>query len=189
MTQRPDLTNEVFELGGVNHVALVCSDMARTVDFYSGVLGMPLIKTVELRDGLGQHFFFDIGNGDSLAFFWFANGAEGIPGVSHPAALPGRGSLTSGVGSMNHLAFSVPAERIDGYVEVLRARGVECLDVANHDDSGTGITPEFHPGVFVRSIYFRDPDGIMLEFAAWTKPFGPDDVRHPPVDATGTPRT
>lgn len=168
MTQRPDLTNEVFELGGVNHVALVCSDMARTVDFYSGVLGMPLIKTVELRDGLGQHFFFDIGNGDSLAFFWFANGAEGIPGVSHPAALPGRGSLTSGVGSMNHLAFSVPAERIDGYVEVLRARGVECLDVANHDDSGTGITPEFHPGVFVRSIYFRDPDGHILEITTPT---------------------
>ena len=39
--------NSEFELRGVNHVALVCSDMRRTVGFYSGVLGMPLIKTIE----------------------------------------------------------------------------------------------------------------------------------------------
>ena len=54
-----------FELGGVHHLALVCSDMARTVDFYTNVLGMPLIKTIELPDGMGQHFFFDCGGGDS----------------------------------------------------------------------------------------------------------------------------
>lgn len=36
-----------FELGGINHVALVCSDMARTVDFYSNILGMPLIKALD----------------------------------------------------------------------------------------------------------------------------------------------
>ena len=34
-----------FEFGGVHHVALVSSDMARTVDFYTNVLGMPLVKT------------------------------------------------------------------------------------------------------------------------------------------------
>ena len=50
-----------FELRGINHLALVCSDMARTVDFYTGVLGMPLIKTIELPAGMGQHFFFDCG--------------------------------------------------------------------------------------------------------------------------------
>ena len=37
--------------------------------------------------------------------------------------------------------------------------------------------------MFVRSIYFQDPDGILLEFAAWTRELGPDDVRHEP--ATG----
>ena len=42
-------TNEAFELGGINHLALVCKDMARTVDFYSGVLGMPLVKTSGCR--------------------------------------------------------------------------------------------------------------------------------------------
>ena len=45
--------------------------MARTVEFYRDTLGMPLVKTVELPMDMGQHFFFDIGNGDCLAFFWF----------------------------------------------------------------------------------------------------------------------
>jgi len=40
-----------------------------------------------------------------------------------------------------------------------------------------------HPGVFVRSIYFQDPDGILLEFACWTRQFGPDDVSHQPAGA------
>ena len=58
-----------FEFRGVNHLALVCSDMERTVDFYTNVLGMALIKTIELPAGMGQHFFFDCGGDDLLAFF------------------------------------------------------------------------------------------------------------------------
>jgi catechol 2,3-dioxygenase-like lactoylglutathione lyase family enzyme len=38
-----DNANAGFEFGGINHVALVCADMAKTVDFCSGVLGMPLV--------------------------------------------------------------------------------------------------------------------------------------------------
>ena len=64
-------TNEKFKFRGINHLALVCKDMKRTVDFYSGVLGMPLTKTIELPNNLGQHFFFDCGGDDQLAFFWF----------------------------------------------------------------------------------------------------------------------
>ena len=82
-------SNEKFELRGVNHVALVSSDMARTVRFYRDVLGMPLVKTLDLPGGMGQHFFFDIGNNDCLAFFWFPHAAASQPGVSNPAALPG----------------------------------------------------------------------------------------------------
>ena len=44
---KPDFPNREFELGGINHVALVCADMQRTVDFYSGVLGMPLSKSLD----------------------------------------------------------------------------------------------------------------------------------------------
>jgi catechol 2,3-dioxygenase-like lactoylglutathione lyase family enzyme len=175
--------SERFELSGINHLALVCRDMARTVEFYSGVLGMPLVKTIELPLDMGQHFFFDCGGGDCLAFFWFPDAPEPAPGISAPKARPDQGELTSAIGSMNHVAFNVPPERIDGYRDRLLAAGVDCTEVANHDDSEYGLSKKMHPGVFVRSIYFQDPDGILLEFAAWTRELGPDDVRHAP--ATG----
>ncbi len=42
--------------------------------------------------------------------------------------------------------------------------------------------------VYVRSVYFFDPDGVCLEFAAWTKVFDESDVAHDPVQADGTKR-
>jgi len=173
-----------FEYRGINHLALVCRDMARTVDFYTRVLEMPLVKTIELPAGMGQHFFFDCGGGDTLAFFWFPDAPEPAPGISGPTGRPDQGSLTSAIGSMNHVAFSVPPERIDRYCDRLRAAGIDCTDVANHDDSAWGIADELHPGVFVRSIYFQDPDGILLEFACWTRPFTSEDVHQLPTRAT-----
>ena len=68
---------------------------------------------------------------------------------------------------MNHVALDVPSEKIDEYVGRLRDAGVDCTEVANHDDSEFGIAEEIHPGVFVRSIYFLDPDGIKLEGMKW----------------------
>ena len=178
----PD-SSERMELRGVNHLALVSRDMARTVDFYTTVLDMPLIKTIELPVGLGQHFFFDCGGGDSLAFFWFPDAPEPVPGVTGPAGRPDQASLTSAIGSMNHVAFDVAPDKIEEYRDRLVAAGVECSEIANHDDSEFGISEDLHPGVFVRSVYFRDPDGILLELAAWTRPFGPEDVSTPPATA------
>ncbi len=176
-----------MEIRGVNHLALVCRDMARTVDFYTNVLGFPLVKTIELPIGMGQHFFFDIGNGDSLAFFWFPEAPDAVPGISAPAARPDTGDLTSAVGSMNHVAFDVDPDRIEEYRDRLMAAGVACSEVANHDDSEWTVAEEMHPGVYVRSVYFQDPDGILLELAAWTRPLGPADVSHEPARAL--PRT
>jgi catechol 2,3-dioxygenase-like lactoylglutathione lyase family enzyme len=179
-----------FELRGINHLALVCSDMERTVDFYTNVLGMPLVKTIELPRGMGQHFFFDVGNGDSLAFFWFPEAPPAAPGVASAAVLPGAGDLATAVGSMNHVAFDVPPERIEEYRQRLVDRGVECSVVTNHDDSPGQVAKEMHDGVYIRSVYFFDPDGILLEFAAWTRVLTEDDVRHEParaVERTASP--
>ena len=170
-----------FQLQGVHHLALVCRDMARTVDFYTNVLQMPLVKTIELPADMGQHFFFDCGGGDCLAFFWFPGAPDGVPGISAPAARPDKGDLTSAIGSMNHVAFTVAPEKIEEYRDRLLAAGIDCTEVANHDDSEFGISNTVHPGVFVRSVYFQDPDGILLEFACWTRGFGPDDVAHGPA--------
>lgn len=178
--------NDQFDLQGINHLALVCRDMERTVEFYSGVLGMPLVKTIELPYGMGQHFFFDIGNGDCLAFFWFPDAPEPAPGVSAPGSLPGDGGLTSAIGSMNHVAFNVSPDRIDEYLLRLRAKGIDASEIMNHDDSELGVSREPHDGTFVRSIYFFDPDGILLELAAWTRPLTAADVRHAPARARAT---
>jgi catechol 2,3-dioxygenase-like lactoylglutathione lyase family enzyme len=177
--------NTEFEIRGVNHLALVCKDMARTVAFYRDVLGMPLIKTLDLPGGAGQHFFFDIGNGDSLAFFWFADAPPAAPGLSSPQALPTQGSFLSAHGSMNHIAFDVPAEKFDEYCERLKAKGIALSAVLNHDDSQFQVSETVTPGVFVRSVYFFDPDGVCLEFAAWTKAFDESDVAHDPMTAEG----
>lgn len=54
--------------------------------------------------------------------------------------------------------------------------------VLNHDESPARVAPTVHSGVYVRSFYFLDPDGITIEFACWIKKFGEGD-------ATTTPRT
>jgi catechol 2,3-dioxygenase-like lactoylglutathione lyase family enzyme len=177
--------NPEFELQGVNHLALVCKDMAKTVEFYRDVLGMPLIKTLDLANGMGQHFFFDIGNGDSLAFFWFPEAPSAQPGVTAPVGLPGGNlPIISAHSSMNHLAINIPASKVEEYHRKLLEKGVKVTPIVNHDESPRGISPEPSPSTFVRSIYFFDPDGICVEFAAWTRELpGPNDVRHAPARA------
>jgi catechol 2,3-dioxygenase-like lactoylglutathione lyase family enzyme len=158
-----------FEFSGINHLALVCEDMDRTVDFYTKVLGMPLTKTIELAEGRGKHYFFDCGGGDQLAFFWFPDGPESVTTreLRRITAVPG---------TMNHVAFDVAPEVIDRYRERLVALGIECTEVVNHDDSDSGVSEGISPSTFVRSIYFHDPDGTQLEFAAWTRELTTADV-------------
>lgn len=96
MTRR---TNNEFSFGGFNHVSLLCDDMKRTVEFYRDILGMPLIKTVDLpkRPGGGQQFVFDVGNGASLTIFWLANRTDGRPGNFNPRRATRRRMCRSGM--------------------------------------------------------------------------------------------
>ena len=158
-----------FEFSGVNHLALVCRDMDRTIDFYCNVMGMPLTKTIDLPNGRGKHYFFDCGGGDQLAFFWFPDGPDSV-------SVKELARMTSTPGTMNHVAFNVAPERIDEYRERLVALGIECTEVVNHDDTNAQVSEAINPSTFVRSIYFKDPDGIQLEFAAWTRELTAADV-------------
>ncbi len=181
-------TNKEFELRGVNHLALVCRDMARTVDFYSNVLGMPLTKTIDLPEGIGQHFFFDIGGGNALAFFWFPDAPPAAPGIAAPRAGFDPRDLVTAHGSMNHVAFDIAPEKIEEYRERLVAKGIDVTEIVNHDDSRFQVSPEVNETTFVRSLYFFDPDGILLEFAAWTRDLSGADVRHQPATEADTDR-
>jgi catechol 2,3-dioxygenase-like lactoylglutathione lyase family enzyme len=157
---------------------------------------MKLVKTLELPGG-GQHFFLDMGNGvDGIAFFWFPEAPEGTPGDSlHPSfddqmrrIGDGGGGMTA-IGTMNHIAFDVPAEKIDEYLVKLRGKGVAVTEIVNHSNSLQGghkrdYDPETNNGdVFVRSLYFKDPNGTLLEFACWTTTFDESDIRHEPAHA------
>jgi catechol 2,3-dioxygenase-like lactoylglutathione lyase family enzyme len=173
-----------FTLKGVHHLALVSNDMERTVHFYRDVLGLPLIKTIDLPFG-GQHFFFDIGNGDSLAFFWFERRKDSILGVSSPRKMPADGNFTTAPASMNHVALEVEPADVERYRERLLSAGVECSEIMNHDSSPSQISDVMHPGVWLRSVYFFDPDGILLEFAAWTRVLEESDAQVEPVDSHG----
>lgn len=186
-------TNTEFELRGFNHIALVCRDMAETVRWYEDVLGMKLVKTLELPNG-GQHFFLDMGNGvDGIAFFWWSDAPEGTPGDSLHGTYDDQmrrvGSGITAVGTTNHIAFDVAPEHMDAYLERLRAKGVAVTDITNHATSlGGGHKADYDPqsdggDVFVRSLYFKDPNGVLLEFAAWTATFDEGDVEHEPKTA------
>ncbi len=69
-------------------------------------------------------------------------------------------------------------------------RGVNHLALVCRDmDRTVDFSNEVHEGTFIRSIYFKDPDGILLEFAAWTRQLNEDDVRHRPATAAPTAPT
>jgi catechol 2,3-dioxygenase-like lactoylglutathione lyase family enzyme len=174
---------DAMKTKGINHLALVCRDMAETVEFYTKVLEMPLVKTVVLPDG-GQHFFFDCGGGNLLAFFWWENAPPAAPGIASVEDFPRK--PLSAIGSMNHVAFEMDEDQLEASIAELKAAGVPVSVpvVVNHDDSPRGVSETMHPGVFVRSVYFRDPNGIMLEFACLTRELGkPEDVAVVPARA------
>ncbi len=119
---------------GVNHLALICSNIERTIEFYTQVLGFPLTELFQNRDlASSTHFFFDIGNGNRLAFFDFPE---------HPMP-PTRESI----GGMHHIAISVVPEQFDDICRRLRERGITNLG----------------PDRVTDSVYFHDPDGALIE--------------------------
>jgi catechol 2,3-dioxygenase-like lactoylglutathione lyase family enzyme len=101
---------------GVHHVALLSSDVETTIRFYQELLGFPLTEMWENRDYAGStHFFFDIGHGNSLAFF-------DMPGLD-------LGPYAEVLGGLHHLAISQPPERWAEVKARLDDAGVEYLHV------------------------------------------------------------
>jgi catechol 2,3-dioxygenase-like lactoylglutathione lyase family enzyme len=97
---------------GLHHTALISSDVERTVRFYQDLLGFPLTELIDNRDYPGSsHFFFDIGNGNLLAFFDF-------PGLVV-------GPYAEVLGGLHHVAISVEPSRWQEIVQRLDEAGVQ----------------------------------------------------------------
>lgn len=126
---------------GLHHVALLCSDVERTVRFYQDVLDFPLTEIVENRDYAGSnHFFFDIGNGNLLAFF-------DLPGLD-------LSPYAEVLGGLHHLAISVEPQRWERLKGKLRQAGV-----AYEEESGTSVYFRDPDGARLELI--ADPLGEM----------------------------
>jgi catechol 2,3-dioxygenase-like lactoylglutathione lyase family enzyme len=203
-------TNTEFEFMGINHLAPTCRDMKETVDFYSGVLGMPLICTTAAGP-TDQVFFFDAGNGTTLAFMWSPDYPPAAPGVASPANFledgylaraPGNTAtdvaeeqppVTKGtaVGALNHIALNVAPEKIEEYREKLLAKGIKVSPVVSHAQDPSDPTCQYRtpeglddPKLFMRSIYFHDPNGIQLEIACWCRAMTDAEAALEPASAT-----
>jgi len=160
-----------IEYVGMNHVALVCSDMAKTLRFFGDVLGLRLSKTIDIGNG-GQHFFFDVGKGAQLAYFWFPEAPKAVDGVSR-AAPPGFGQPTA-LGSMHHLAFNVETEEeLLACKARLEKHNVQEVVHMIHADTATGEAETWKDPLAVwNSIYFGGPDGEYLEVSVTARPIG-----------------
>ena len=150
---------------GINHLALVTPDMDATVRFYAGVLGMRLTAT--LKAGPMRHYFFEMGDGNTVAFFE----VEGMETFAKPAGGPSDRAI-----QLDHLSFNVPDEHA---LEMLRKRILA---------AGSEVTGVVDHGI-MRSIYFHDPNGIALEASWWvTDPTGrPSDYTDAGVFADPDP--
>lgn len=138
---------------GLHHLALNTDDMKMTIDFYSGVLGLPLVHALKVPPGLGtgpgnrgnppfenlRHYFFDIGGDSLLAFFEMPKGAKS------------RGDRDA-LAAMQHCALAVTEERFRELCARLQAAGIALIG-------------PIAVGAGTVSVYFFDPNGIRLELS------------------------
>ena len=151
MTQNPPDANDeapvtatppdsVMNVTGVDHITLIGSNEADTIEFYRDILGMPLVlRQPNLDAPHVTHLFFDPGDGRLLSFF-VEDSRQSHQGPQRP-----------GVGAVHHLAFSIDA----GEFREIRE---------NLDEAGIRYN-EFDRGAF-HSLYTSDHNGLTIELAA-----------------------
>jgi catechol 2,3-dioxygenase-like lactoylglutathione lyase family enzyme len=138
---KPEGERPASSVRGIHHTAVLCSDVERTINFYQGILEFPLTDIFENRDYKGSnHFFFDLGNCNLLAFFDF-------PGL-------GLGPYAEVLGGLHHIAISVEPDNWERLKSKLDAEGIPYLH-----ESGTSIYFSDPDGTRVELI--SDPLGEM----------------------------
>jgi glyoxylase I family protein len=132
---KPPADRPASNARGIHHAALICSDVEKTIEFYDGVLGFPVVEITENRDYPGStHFFFDLGNSTLLGFFDF-------PGL-------GLAPAEERIGTVQHIAIGVAPDQHAMLRKKLDELGIP------YDGPQRGIQ---------ESLYLRDPDGIGIE--------------------------
>jgi catechol 2,3-dioxygenase-like lactoylglutathione lyase family enzyme len=146
---------------GFSHVGLSTLDLDKTREFYEKVMGFKVViaDTIKISEGGAiRHIFFDTGR-DQLLAFMEPRGVPGVPmeydaGINRGLGVPA---------AFYHFAFeagSPPA--LEDKRRELIAKGVEVTDVVDHG--------------WAKSIYFKDPNGMSLEYCCLVRNFTADDA-------------
>ena len=155
-----------LKLHGVDHTARPTWKLRETVEFYRDKLGLQLIHVISAR-GWGPsthpdflHFFFDSGNGSTIAFFYYL-------GSDQPDALEGRSERApvpeDHVFDATHTAWLVESEdELQAWKTRLEAQGLNVSVETRHE--------------VIESIYVRDPNGYFIEFTRKLRPLGATDA-------------
>ena len=150
---------------GFSHLGLSTLDMDKTRAFYENVMGFKAVRCdlIPVKEGGRiRHVFFDTGR-DQLMAFMEARGVEGIPAEYDT-------SISRGLGvppAFYHFAFEAGSETgLEKKRQELKEKGVEVTEVVDHG--------------WAKSIYFNDPNGLMLEYCCLTREFNEDDAKIQP---------
>ena len=147
---------------GFSHIGMSTLDLDKTRDFYENILGFKAVRcdTIKVKEG-GQirHIFFDTGR-DQLMAFMEAREVPGIPAVYDAGINQGLGVPSV----FYHFAFEAGSEAgLEEKRNELLAKGIAVTEVVDHD--------------WAKSIYFKDPNGLQLEFCCFTRNLTADDAR------------
>ncbi|MEX6724262.1 VOC family protein [Parapedomonas caeni] len=136
---------------GVHHIAFMAGDMKKQLEFFTQVLGFPLVAIFEMHGVEGAIHAFLRMNDNSLFSLVYVPGGEKIPttmGVTHA----GRGEIPCAPGVLQHVAFHVPDEAaLLAMRDRVRSHGVPIIGPIDHG--------------FCKSLYFAGPENMTLEIA------------------------
>ena len=203
-------TNPVFDFKGLDHLALTVSDMKRSVDFYHGVLGMPVLHTLEYANAsgeiIGQHWFLgvgDPGNPDAhIALFWWRDGYQTLTPEQIGTGKKPANPLAKPIGALIHFNFRVDAAKLPACAQKLTDLGVpfrhvtryaadrsemQATGIVNVGMRGISSNNRYHEpeaGWLMNSVYVFDPDGVEVEFNAWAPAWRDWPARHVPRSNT-----
>ncbi len=150
---------------GVHHIGLATLDYDRTVDFYTQKLGWSVAWCDILEPPEGgkiKHVFMDTGDGTLVAFMC----PERVPGIPTEFKTD-INSAQNLPPAFYHFAFDCASiEDLEAKREALTKHGIDVTPVVDHE--------------WCRSIYFKDPNGLLLEFCVTVREFNEDDkiLRH-----------
>jgi catechol 2,3-dioxygenase-like lactoylglutathione lyase family enzyme len=146
---------------GFSHLGLSTLDLDKTREFYEDVLGFKAVRCdiIKVKEGGNiRHMFFDTGR-DQLIAFMEARNVEGIPAEYDTSIARQLGVPPA----FYHFAFEAGSEAaLEQKRQELTGRGVKVTEIVDHD--------------WAKSIYFKDPNGLMLEFCCLTRELNQNDA-------------